>query len=638
MNEDYQGTKRVTRMAWYVVGALVLLFVFFSFLAPGENPLPDMALSDLIDKVRTGQVEQITAQGDALVVRLRDGSEALSRREDGSPLSQTLRNYGVSEEQLSQVKMEVVAPPDLGWVGPLLWLLPVFAVAGIWYFMLRRSMAAGGIGQAAQFTQSKARRFNADRPQVTFAEVAGADEAKQDLAEVVEFLRDPARFGRLGARVPKGILLVGAPGTGKTLMARAVAGEAKAAFFSISGSEFVEMFVGVGAARVRDLFDQAKRNSPCILFIDEVDAVGRQRGTGLGQSNEEREQTLNQILAEMDGFDTRDNVVVLAATNRPDVLDPALLRPGRFDRRIVVDLPDIQGRLGILRIHSRGKPLANPADLERTARLTPGLSGADLENVMNEAALLAARLGRMWITASELEAAVDRVIAGPERQSRRISERERRVAAYHEAGHALVAHLVENADPVHKVSIVSRGSAGGMTWVLPTEDRYFWSESQLRDILAYALGGMAAEEIAFGQITTGSSSDLEQATRRARQMVSRFGMSVAVGPVVFGRDDHEVFLGRELGLGRDYSEATAALIDTEVRRLVDEARQRAKSLLIQYRSRLESLAKRLLDEEALRGDALLSALGPRPSGESPRRQVSEGKDASSDPLSDTNAA
>jgi cell division protease FtsH len=444
--------------------------------------------------------------------------------------------------------------------------------------------------------------FTGDHPTVTFEDVAGVEEAKEELREVVEFLREPEKFISLGARIPKGVLLVGPPGTGKTLLAKAVSGEAGVPFFSISGSEFVEMFVGVGASRVRDLFDQAKRHSPCIVFVDEIDAVGRQRGAGLGGSHDEREQTLNQMLVEMDGFDTDTSVIIVAATNRPDILDPALLRPGRFDRRVVLDRPDMRGREAILKVHVKGKPLAPDIDLGVLARSTPGFVGADLENLVNEAAILAARRNKKVISQPEMEEAIERVIAGPERRSRLISEEEKRVVAYHEAGHAIVAHVLPNTDPVHKVTIVARGMAGGYTMALPQEDRTLMSRGKILDDLAFTLGGRAAEEIVFNDITSGASNDLERVTKMARSMVTRLGMSRELGPMVYGQKEELIFLGREISEQRDYSEAVAELIDQEVRSLVNDAYQRAKTILVQYREKLDSVAQRLLEVETISRD------------------------------------
>ena len=489
--------------------------------------------------------------------------------------------------------------PIWGWLGAALSFLPLLLFAGFFIFMMRQ--AQGTNNQAILFGKSRARMFIGNKTKVTFADVAGVEEAKQELEEIVEFLKYPEKFVALGARIPKGLLLVGPPGTGKTLIARAVAGEAGVPFFSISGSEFVEMFVGVGASRVRDLFEQAKRSSPCIVFVDEIDAVGRQRGAGLGGSHDEREQTLNQMLVEMDGFDTNTNVIVIAATNRPDVLDPALLRPGRFDRQIVLDRPDIRGRIAILNVHAKGKPLDPSITLDTLAKQTPGFSGADLSNLLNEAAILTARRGKRRIGMSELEEAIDRVVAGPARKSRIISEREKSISAYHEVGHALVARLLPNADPVHKVSIVARGQAGGFTMLLPTEDRYLWSKPQFEDTLAYALGGHVAELLTFGEVTTGASNDIERVTKIARSMVTEYGMSDRIGPIALGHKDELVFMGRDFGEQRNYSEQTAREIDEEVRRIVQEAFDKAYTILQQNKTRLIMISERLIKEETLEG-------------------------------------
>ena len=458
------------------------------------------------------------------------------------------------------------------------------------------------------FGRSRARMFTGDRPTVTFEDVAGVEEAKEELQEVVEFLKEPEKFTALGARVPKGVLLVGAPGTGKTLLAKAVSGEAGVPFFSISGSEFVEMFVGVGASRVRDLFEQAKRNSPCIVFVDELDAVGRHRGAGLGGSHDEREQTLNQILVEMDGFDTDTNVIILAATNRPDILDPALMRPGRFDRRVILDRPDVRGREAILQVHVRGKPLAPDIDLSVLARGTPGFVGADIENLINEAAIMAARQGRQSIAMADFQEAVERVIAGPERRSRLISDEEKEIIAYHEAGHALVQAKLPNCDPVHKVSIVSRGMALGYTMPLPERDRVLESRSRLRDQIAGLLGGRVAEQMTFDSVTTGAASDLERATTLARRMVTEYGMSDKLGPMVFGQKEELVFLGREIGEQRNYSEEVAEQIDEEVRRIVEDAFACAREVVTASRDKLTEIAQKLMQVETLDGPQLQAIL------------------------------
>jgi cell division protease FtsH len=469
---------------------------------------------------------------------------------------------------------------------------------GVLFWWIFRQ-AQGSNNQAMSFGKSRARMFSGEHPTVTFDDVAGADESKEELKEVVEFLREPQKFIQLGARIPKGVLLVGPPGTGKTLLAKAVSGEAGVPFFSISGSEFVEMFVGVGASRVRDLFEQAKRHSPCIVFVDEIDAVGRQRGAGLGGSHDEREQTLNQMLVEMDGFDTDTNVIVVAATNRPDILDPALLRPGRFDRRVTLDKPDVRGREAVLRVHIKGKPLEPAVDLGSIARGTPGFVGADLENLVNEAAILAARRNKKSIGQTEMEEAIERVVMGPERKSRLISEEEKRLIAYHEAGHAVVANAIPEADPVQKVSIVGRGQAGGVTWFRPDEDRLLMSRRKFLATLAYALGGRAAEAEVFDDITSGASNDIEQVTRLARTMVTRLGMSAKLGNVVYGQKEELIFLGREISEQRDYSESIAQQIDSEVRFLVDEAYKQAQAILKQYRKELDDVANLLLEKETI---------------------------------------
>jgi cell division protease FtsH len=491
-----------------------------------------------------------------------------------------------------------VDPPNNGfWFTLIGTLAPILLI--ILFFILFMSSMQGGGNRVMSFGKSRARRMTKDQPKVTFADVAGADEAVQELTEIKEFLEAPQKFQKLGARIPKGALLVGPPGTGKTLLARAVAGEAGVPFFSISGSDFVEMFVGVGASRVRDLFEQAKQNSPCIIFMDEIDAVGRQRGAGLGGGHDEREQTLNQLLVEMDGFDSKSGIIMLAATNRPDILDPALLRPGRFDRQIVVDRPDLPGREKILKVHTRGKPLGNDVDVGTLARGTPGFTGADLANLVNEAALLAARHDKDQIDMSEMEEAIDRVIAGPERKTRLISEKEKEITAYHEAGHAIVGALLPEADPVHKITIIPRGQALGVTMSLPTEDRFMMSRSQLMAQLAMMLGGRAAERVVFDEITTGASNDLERVTQTAKQMVTRFGMSEKLGPMALGHQQGQVFMGRDFHAQPDYSDEIAFQIDKEIRRIVDESYDTAEDLLVRNRTLLDKLSKELIEVETV---------------------------------------
>ena len=583
----------------YILIIVAVLTIFFTFFqAPsGSDNIP---LSQVIQMVKGNQVREIAVNDNILSVTGIDGQTYRSRKESGTSIFRILDESGAD---YTAVKVEVQGTSGLGNLfGVLINFLPLVFFGAIILFMMRQ--AQGNSNQTMSFGRSRARMFVGNKPTVTFNDVAGVEEAKQELHEVVEFLRFPERFASLGAKIPKGVLLVGPPGTGKTLLGRAVAGEAGVPFFSISGSEFVEMFVGVGASRVRDLFDQAKRNSPCIVFIDEIDAVGRHRGAGLGGGHDEREQTLNQILVEMDGFDTGVNVIVLAATNRPDILDPALLRPGRFDRRVVLDAPDIQGRNAILDVHAKGKPLAQDVDLGTVAQQTPGFSGADLANLINEAAILAARHSRKDIGPTEFAEAIDRVIAGPERKSRIISAKEKKITAYHEAGHGLVARLLPNADPVHKISIIARGGMGGYTRLLPTEDRYLMSKGQFEDMIATALGGRVAEEVTFGESTTGASNDLEHATSLARNMVTRYGMSDSLGPRTFGKKEELVFLGREISEQRDYSDKIAEAIDNEVHSLIQDAYNKATDLLTTHKAKLAQISTYLMTNETVEGTAL----------------------------------
>ncbi|MDP2662461.1 MAG: ATP-dependent zinc metalloprotease FtsH [Dehalococcoidia bacterium] len=579
-----------------------IVAAFFFLVSPPSQPTPSQDISTVVDWSKQGRVDKIELQGDNLTVTLKTGEKYLSRKEPGASLQQLLQQSGVQMGD-NGVKVVVKEQGQFGLLSSLLInFLPIIVIGALLLFMMRQ--AQGTNNQALSFGKSRARMFAGNKPSVTFSDVAGVEEAKQELQEVVEFLKYPEKFHALGARIPRGVLLVGPPGTGKTLLSRAVAGEAGVPFFSISGSEFVEMFVGVGASRVRDLFDQAKRNAPCIVFVDEIDAVGRQRGAGLGGSHDEREQTLNQILVEMDGFDTNTNVIVIAATNRPDILDPALLRPGRFDRQVVLDRPDINGRKGILEVHAKGKPLDETVNLETLAKQTSGFTGADLANLVNEGAILAARRNKQAIGLSELEEAIDRVIAGPERKSRIISDKEKSITAYHEAGHALVARKLKNTDPVHKISIVARGMMGGYTRLLPTEDRYFWTRSQFKDSLAVAFGGLTAEELVFNERTTGAESDIEHASKIARRMVMEFGMSEKLGPRAFGRKEELIFLGRELSEQRNYSEKVAEVIDDEIHTLIEDAHQVARDVLSQNREKLVQIAEKLVQDETMEGGAL----------------------------------
>src|SRR5213080_4677887 len=594
---------RMSLILLLVTLAIVLVVVFFRSPSDTQSVNVSTILADIKTDMHKNQQDTLNVASGTLT--LTRGNTPGSVKEAASindtfDTTQVLKDNGINYSNSHLLVLQYEPPSALGaLVNILVSFIPFIAIGALLIFMMRQ--AQGSNNQAMSFGKSRARMFMGNKPTVTFADVAGVEEAKQELQEIVEFLKFPDKFAALGARIPKGLLLVGPPGTGKTLISRAVAGEAGVPFFSISGSEFVEMFVGVGASRVRDLFDQAKRNNPCIVFVDEIDAVGRQRGAGLGGSHDEREQTLNQILVEMDGFDTNTNVIVIAATNRPDVLDPALLRPGRFDRQVVLDRPDIRGRMAILQVHAKGKPLDPHITLDTLAKQTPGFSGADLANLLNEAAILAARRNKRKIGMSELEEAIDRVVAGPARKSRIISEREKAITAYHEVGHALVARMLPNTDPVHKVSIVARGQAGGFTMLLPTEDRYLWSKPQFEDMLAYALGGHVAELIIFGDVTTGASNDIERVTKIARSMVTEYGMSGRIGPMALGHKEELVFLGRDFGEQRNYSEQTAREVDEEVRRIIQEAFDKAYTVLLQSKSRLIMISEHLIKEETLEG-------------------------------------
>ncbi len=604
--------KWVRNSVWLLVIIAVLLLLYL--IIKPDTSIVNVNLSDIITHVQQDvskgyHDDKITIASNKVTLDRHGGIHEDATVDDNFIITTVLKDNSIHYapytdssgiSQPADVTLVYEPPSTLSYLLNILTaFLPFLVIGGVLIFMMRQ--AQGSNNQALSFGKSRARMFMGNKPTVTFADVAGVDEAKQELQEVVEFLKYPDKFAAVGARIPRGVLLVGPPGTGKTLISRAVAGEAGVPFFSISGSEFVEMFVGVGASRVRDLFDQAKRNSPCIVFVDEIDAVGRQRGAGLGGSHDEREQTLNQILVEMDGFDTNTNVIVIAATNRPDVLDPALLRPGRFDRQVVLDRPDIRGRLAILHVHAKGKPLDRSVQLETLARQTPGFSGADLQNLLNEAAILAARRSKRTIGMSEMEEAIDRVIAGPERKSRIISEREKAITAYHEVGHALVARALPNCDPVHKVSIVARGSMGGYTRLLPIEERYLNSKPQFEDYLAFALGGHTAELVIFGEVTTGASNDIERATAIARKMVTEYGMSSRIGPIALGHKEEMVFLGREIGEQKNYSEQTAREIDEEIRGIIMGAFNKAYKILTEHKDRLIMISEKLIREETLEG-------------------------------------
>jgi cell division protease FtsH len=579
----------------YIIILVVAVFLFY-LIMPSTNKPQEVPLSQVVTMSQQKQITKIEVTSDSLLVTTLDGQQLTAYKESNASI------YDIKGLDIDGITIDIKGATGIDWGGLIITLLPFALLIFLFFFMFRQ--ARGVNNQAMNFGRSRARLFPANKVTITFNDVAGVEEAKQDMQEVVDFLKSREKFQTLGARIPKGVLLIGRPGTGKTLLARAVAGEADVPFFSISGSEFVEMFVGVGASRVRDLFDQAKRNAPCIVFIDEIDAVGRQRGAGLGGSHDEREQTLNQILVEMDGFDTNISVIVIAATNRPDILDPALLRPGRFDRRVVLDLPDIVGRLAILKVHSNGKPLDNDVVLETLAKGTVGFSGADLANLVNEAAILAARRGKKAIGMAELEESIDRVLAGPERKSRKISPKEKEVIAYHEAGHAIVARVLPNADPVHKISIVARGMALGYTKQLPAEDKYLTTRSQLKDTLATLLGGHAAEELIFNERSTGPHNDIERVTAYARAMVTDYGMSDKLGTRTFGNKQEMVFLGREISEQRDYSERFALEIDREINKLIDEGYQTALKILTENKSKLIGLAEKLIAQETLEGEGL----------------------------------
>jgi cell division protease FtsH len=583
-----------------IVAAVAMIVMAFQRDSGSSDKL---TINEVARDIQAGKVARVVIDSDdSLRVIYTNGNEdgVQSYKEANSTLVQQLLDLGVTPDKLTPDNIKIEVKPPSQWAGIVsgaLYILPVIFMAGVLWFIFRQ--AQGSNNAAMSFGKSRARMFSGEHPTVTFQDVAGVEESKQELAEVVEFLKEPQKFIQLGARIPKGVLLVGPPGTGKTLLAKAVSGEAGVPFFSISGSEFVEMFVGVGASRVRDLFDQAKRHSPCIVFVDEIDAVGRQRGAGLGGSHDEREQTLNQMLVEMDGFDTDTNIIIIAATNRPDILDPALLRPGRFDRRVTLDRPDMKGREAILKVHVKGKPLDPTVDLGSLARGTPGFVGADLENLVNEAAILAARRNKKSIGQQDLEEAIERVVMGPERKSRLISDEEKRIIAYHEAGHAVVMNAIPEADPVQKITIVGRGQAGGLTWYRPEDDRILTSRKKMIAALAGLLGGRVAEEIVFDDVTSGASSDIERVTQMARTMVTRLGMSSEMGLMTYGQKEELIFLGREISEQRDYSEAVAERIDAEVRKMVDDSYKLTKKLLTMYRDRLDAVAQKLLEVETL---------------------------------------
>ena len=589
--------KRGLAAAIPLVVVLLLAFLAQHLISPGKTGGPPHSYQTLIaNELPNGQVKSavVRTKDNTVGVTLNDGTSYEVGFVPGQAASDLINKLSAAP---NHPQFNVEGTKSNGWLSLLTYVFPFLIFLGFFFFLMRQTQ--GGGSRVMSFGKSKAKRLSADAPKITFRDVAGVDEAVEELHEIKEFLENPKKFQALGARIPTGVLLYGPPGTGKTLLARAVAGEAGVPFFSISGSDFVEMFVGVGASRVRDLFEQAKQNSPCIIFMDEIDAVGRHRGAGLGGGHDEREQTLNQLLVEMDGFEAKDNIIMIAATNRPDILDPALLRPGRFDRQIAVDRPDRKGRAKILEVHTRGKPLGKEINIDALAGQTPGFTGADLSNLINEAALLAARTGKREITQVELEEGILRVIAGPEKKTRVMSENERLITAYHEMGHAIVGNFLEHSDPVHKISVISRGQALGYTISMPTEDRFLTTRAELLDTMAMTLGGRAAEEIVFGEITTGASNDIEKVTATAKQMVMRFGMSEKLGPRVFGHDHGQPFLGREFSTEPDYSDEIAREIDDEVRRIIEGAHQRAKNILTEHRDHLDAISDILVRRETI---------------------------------------
>ena len=598
--------SRFFKSAAFPILIVVVLAFFAQKLIGSSHSTPSLSFGQLVQQVDAGGIKSLTLdqKDNSVSYTTLQGQHGSTGYPDGE-VSQLIGS-AIAHDPGGGQSVNVQSKSSNGWLSLLTYLLPFVIFIGFWIFLMNQ--VQGGGSKVMSFGKSRAKRMSVDSPKITFRDVAGVDEAVEELHEIKEFLENPKKFQALGARIPKGVLLYGPPGTGKTLLARAVAGEAGVPFFSISGSDFVEMFVGVGASRVRDLFEQAKQNSPCIIFMDEIDAVGRHRGAGLGGGHDEREQTLNQLLVEMDGFEMKDNIILIAATNRPDILDPALLRPGRFDRQIVVDRPDRTGRKKILEVHTRGKPLAREIDIDALAGQTPGFTGADLSNLVNEAALLAARNGKREITQDELEEGIMRVIAGPEKKTRVMSSNERKITAYHEMGHAIVGHFLPNSDPIHKISVISRGQALGYTISLPGEDKFLTTRAELLDTMAMTLGGRAAEEITFGEITTGASNDLEKVTQTAKQMVMRFGMSEKLGPRVFGHDHGQPFLGREFSAEPDYSDEIAREIDDEIRRIVEGAHVQAKEILTSHKDSLQKLSEILIKRETIEREQFVALL------------------------------
>ena len=613
-------TKFFKNVVFYLLMIMVVIGMFdYYSAAPAKQT--DLSYTKFLQQVDEDKIKQVTIVDNIISGKLSDGKEftTVVPNNDANLISKL---------QSKNVDIKAELPPQPPWwTGILSSVLPMLLIVGLWFLMMNNQ--GGGGGRVMNFGKSRARRYDEDKIKVTFKDVAGAAEAKQELQEVVEFLKEPQKYNELGAKIPKGVLLYGPPGTGKTLLAKAVAGEAGVPFFSISGSDFVEMFVGVGASRVRDLFEQAKKSAPCIVFIDEIDAVGRQRGAGLGGGHDEREQTLNQLLVEMDGFGANEGIIMIAATNRPDILDPALLRPGRFDRQIVVDRPDIKGRTEILKVHVKGKPIADDVELEIIAQRTPGFTGADLSNLVNEAALMAARKNKKKINMPEMEEAAERVIMGPERKSRVISDNEKRLTAYHEGGHTIVGMLLEHTDPVHKVTIIPRGRAGGYTLSLPKEDRYYATRSEMLDELKVLLGGRVAEALVLKEISSGASNDLQRATALARQMICEYGMSEKIGPVTFGHRQDQVFLGRDIARDKDYSEEVAAEIDKEVRSFLDDAYAATEKLLNENMDKLHLIAEALIERETLEKEEIADIVKH---GRILTKEEREAMEAASDPV------
>ncbi len=604
--------KNLFKNFFLILIIFLTISYLFSLYSTQNTPVEKIGLEKLVQEINNEEVASITVKGDNLAIVLKDNRQQTAYKEPGESLSQLLRNYEVSPEKMTAVNVKIkndsTATIILTTILPL--LIPILVFAGLFYFIMRS--AQGMNNRALSFGQTTAKEVDRHKNKITFKDVGGVKEAKEELREVVQFLKQPKKFTDLGAKIPKGILLLGSPGTGKTLLARAVAGEADVPFFSLSGSEFVEMFVGVGASRVRDLFKKAKKSAPCIIFIDEIDAVGRRRGAGLGGSHDEREQTLNQILVEMDGFETNTNVIVMTATNRPDVLDPALLRPGRFDRQVVLDEPDIKDRYDILKIHAANKPLAKDANLQLVAQRTPGFSGADLANVLNEAAILAAKKNKKIIDNEDLLVSIEKVMLGPERKSRLLSDKEKEITAYHEAGHALVTHYLPHTDPVQKISIVARGQAGGYTLKMPEQDKHLQSKQEFIEEIAVLLGGYSTENIVYNEVTTGATSDLRRATSLARRLVTDYGMSEKLGPRTFGEKEEMIFLGREIHEQRDYSEKVAEEIDQEINNFIHQARMMAEEIINNHRQEVEALAHELIAKETIEKDDFEKMVGPKP--------------------------